>query len=177
VFSRMHVRTLILSAFGGVALACLAMGGVALVASLRLSSHLSEVAEQRLPSAEVLGLVGEGQADVARVLAALVHQRLADPGLRRREMDRAEAALVQIEAAGQAFESYSHEQPARDSWRSFQAAQEAWRREADRTMELLRERDRLAAAGKPMESAEQRELYERTWEAWTAQARAYAATS
>ncbi|HVP65937.1 MAG TPA: HAMP domain-containing protein, partial [Anaeromyxobacteraceae bacterium] len=169
MFRNAPIRTQILGAFAAVAFACLGAGAATYIVSRGLVGGLDAVGERRFPAALALAKVDTAQLRAARAEAILFRKNMEDPGLRRQSFKDIEEAEKQAIEGRREFEAIPSAPETLTAWKNFLSAHEAWARDSALTVERLRERDRLLEGGKDMDSPEQKALYARTFQAWSAQ--------
>ena len=170
MFANLKTGTKIMGGFCVAIAVMTAVGMTSYVSAERITARLDDVSEHQFPAALCLDAINEAQTDVARQLELLVNPR-ADAHARRSAEKELADAFRRLDDAWKKYEALPHGEAALARWRAMAAPWSTWRTAAERTLELVQERDRLAEQG----TRDPRELQRLDDQAWEARVRTHAA--
>jgi methyl-accepting chemotaxis protein len=166
MLSRMTCGTKILAAFGLAVAIMAGVGAMAYVTAGEIRADLVDIAAHRAPTYRAAAEIIEGQLTVARALNALMLRRNTDAEIRRAALTEAEGGFQHIEESMRLYEGLPHTSGCEAGMRRFaelRRGYEAWARAMRPALEAVRERDRLVATGRVVET-ELAALDARMWE-------------
>jgi methyl-accepting chemotaxis protein len=168
MFAEMKTGTKIMAGFALALLITTIVGVAGLVSARSVAARLDEVANEKFPSALLLADIVEAETRVARGVNALILPRMTDPGKRRTIYADIEKGQSQIESSMKAHEALPQSEAALRLWGRVPGHHRSWDAAIRSAVELVRERDRLLAAGKSVSSTEVESLDSRIWNAYMA---------
>ena len=169
----MKTGTKILAGFGLALLITVVIGAVGLVSARGVGAHLDEVANDKFPRALMLTEMVVAQTRVARGVNALLLQRMTDPEMRRGIFEDTDKRLKEIEDSIKALEALPQSEEARRLLGDVRSHHGTWDGTIRAAVDLIRERDRRLASGRPASQAEIGALDSRIWEAYLAARKEY----
>src|SRR5512142_315670 len=162
MFAKMKTGTKILGGFSIAIGILIAVGVTSYVSAERITARLDDISEHKFPAVLYLDAINEAQTDVARQLNVLVNPRADARARQGSEKDLADA-FRRLDDAWKKYEALPHGEAALARWRAMAAPWSTWRKDAERTLELVHQRDRLADQGK--DAKELQRLDDQAWEA------------
>ncbi|MFT3914103.1 MAG: methyl-accepting chemotaxis protein [Anaeromyxobacteraceae bacterium] len=149
------------------------VGGMGWVVSNRIGAALTEVTETQFPAVQALATVNEARTAVEKELYGALVKR-SDEATRTAAFEALAAIWKRMDAGTAAFEALPREDDVRLAWDASKRSSGEWRRAAEATEALAKERDRVLRSGTPADDPAVKSLDDRIWSQFSTAKKLYA---
>lgn len=151
------IRLLFLGTFGLAAGVLLVGGAVGTLATQRLATHIADIANQKLPSVQAIGVLDEAKTSISSGLNAMMLRR-ANPAVWQQAHRETLDAWARLDRAAAVYERLPHGPRGWQQWSEVKKTMAVWRSAVEPLTRTLEQREALVVAGRDPGSDEVRAL-------------------
>jgi methyl-accepting chemotaxis protein len=153
MFATMKTGTKVLAGFGIAIAIAVVVGFVGYRGISKLSGHVEDIGQLRLPSVQGVNLIAKGQLSVGYGLRGLLHPEMMESKTRANAYQRCADGLQEAEMGWKMYEPLTKTPEEAALWKEFVTSWGEWKKTADEIIAVSREKDKLVAAGVKLDDA------------------------
>jgi methyl-accepting chemotaxis protein len=147
MLASMKTGTKVLCGFAVALVISIVVGLVGYRGINKLSSHVTDIGTQQLPSVMGLNLIAKGQLQVGYAVRGILHPKMMAAQVRQQQYQRFAEGLKQAEEGVKLYEPIERTGDEERQWKEFLAVWESWKKSVQDIDAVARQKDQLVATG------------------------------